>query len=179
MGWYLMALGSNRRSRSGSPYALIQSLTGQWPVCLSVPAPPHETVPAFARRREGTKGMRCSRIMTSVPLGPGQRRYANAVGLIASDLMPVDLLAQLKAIERAHGRRAGRRWGDRALDLDLIGWSGGVWTSRTLTIPHPAFRQRRFVLAPLVEIAARWRDPVSGLTARQLLARLDRKRPRA
>jgi 2-amino-4-hydroxy-6-hydroxymethyldihydropteridine diphosphokinase len=46
-------------------------------------------------------------------------------------------------------------------------------------IPHPAFRQRRFVLAPLVEIAPDWRDPVTHLTARQLLARLDRKRARA
>ena len=118
-------------------------------------------------------------IHTTTPLGPGKRRYANAVALIETDLDPPALLAHLKAIEHAHGRRPGRRWGDRPLDLDIIGWSGGIWASRTLSIPHPAFRQRRFVLAPLVEIAPGWRDPVTNLTARQLLARLDRRRPRA
>jgi 2-amino-4-hydroxy-6-hydroxymethyldihydropteridine diphosphokinase len=128
--------------------------------------------PAFA-------GAQCSRISETAPLGPGKRRYANAVALIETDLDPPALLAHLKSIERAHGRRPGRRWGDRPLDLDIIGWSGGIWASRFLSIPHPALRARRFVLAPLVEIAPDWRDPATNLTARQLLARLDRKRPRA
>ena len=126
-----------------------------------------------------TKARAASRIIDTPPLGPGKRRYANAVALIESDLLPPALLAHLKSIERAHGRRAGRRWGDRSLDLDIIGWSGGIWASRSLSIPHPAFRERRFVLDPLVEIAPDWRDPVTNLTVRQLRARLDRKRPRA
>jgi 2-amino-4-hydroxy-6-hydroxymethyldihydropteridine diphosphokinase len=151
--WYLIAIGSNRVSRFGSPQRLVIS----------------------AARGAGVS----SAIHTTAPLGPGKRRYANAVALVDSDLDPPALLARLKACERAHGRRAGRRWGDRVLDLDIIGWSGGIWASRGLSIPHPAFRERRFVLAPLVEIAPDWRDPVSGLTARHLLARLDRKRPRA
>ncbi len=128
--------------------------------------------PAFA-------GAQCSRIQTTAPLGTGTRSYANAVALIETDLGPPALLAHLKTIERARGRRPGRRWGDRPLDLDIIGWSGGIWASRTLSIPHPAFRTRRFVLVPLVEIAPDWRDPVTNLTARQLLARLDRRRPRS
>ncbi len=119
-----------------------------------------------------------SAVHTTPPLGPGNRRYANAVALIATELDPPALLGQLKSIERAHGRRPGRRWGNRPLDLDIIGWSGGCWSTRALCIPHVAFRQRRFVLAPLVEIAPDWRDPVTHLTARHLLARLDRKRPR-
>jgi 2-amino-4-hydroxy-6-hydroxymethyldihydropteridine diphosphokinase len=123
--------------------------------------------PAFAAAQ-------CSAIHTTPPLGPGKRHYANAVALFDTDLDPPALLAWLKAIERAHGRRAGRRWGDRPLDLDIIGWSGGIWASRTLSIPHPAFRQRRFVLAPLIEIAPGWRDPLTGLTARHLLARLNK-----
>ena len=118
-------------------------------------------------------------IHTTAPLGSGKRSYANAVALIETDLDPPALLTHLNSGERAHGRRPGRRWGDRPLDLDIIGWSGGIWGSRDLSIPHPAFRTRRFVLAPLVEIAADWRDPVTRLTVRQLLARLDRKRPRA
>ncbi len=87
------------------------------------------------------------------------------------------MLTRLKAIERAHGRRRGRRWGDRVLDLDIIGWSGGIWASKGLSIPHPAFRTRRFVLAPLVEIAPGWRDPVTGFSARQLMFRNARRRP--
>ena len=120
-----------------------------------------------------------SSIHTTAPLGSGLRRYANAVARIDTDLAPPALLALLKAIERAHGRRPGRRWGDRVLDLDIIGWSGGMWASPGLAVPHPAFQARSFVLAPLVEIAPDWRDPVTHLTARQLLARLDRRRPRA
>ena len=120
-----------------------------------------------------------SRVHVSRPIGPGTRRYANAVALFESDLAPPELLAELKRMECKAGRRPGRRWGDRPLDLDIITWSGGIWTSPGLTIPHPEFRKRRFVLAPLCEIAPDWRDPVTHLTVRQLLARLDQKRPRA
>jgi 2-amino-4-hydroxy-6-hydroxymethyldihydropteridine diphosphokinase len=125
------------------------------------------------------KAMRRSRIITSRPIGPGTRSYANAVVMIESKHAPDALLKKLKQIERAAGRRPSRRWGDRPLDLDVIAWSGGIWASPSLTIPHPEFRKRRFVLSPLCEIAPDWRDPVSHLTARQLLARLDQKRPRA
>ena len=120
-----------------------------------------------------------SRIIDSRPIGPSQRTYANAVGVMASKLKPPALLTKLKKIERKAGRRPGKRWGTRPLDLDIVGWSGGIWASPGLTIPHPEFRKRRFVLAPLCEIAPGWRDPVTHLTARQLLVRLDRKRPRA
>ena len=118
-------------------------------------------------------------IIDSRPIGPSQRTYANAVGILDSKHAPPVLLAKLKKIERKAGRRPGKRWGARPLDLDIISWSGGIWASPGLTIPHPEFRKRRFVLAPLCEIAPGWRDPVTHLTARQLLARLDRKRPRA
>lgn len=161
---YLIALGSNRRGKWGSPRNLIRQLCA--PAKAGVLA---VTTPAFA-------GVQGSNIHTTAPIGPGKRRYANAVALIETALDPFALLAVLKSIERAHGRRAGRRWGDRPLDLDIIGWSGGIWASPGLSIPHTAFRKRRFVLAPLVEVAPGWRDPVTGLTARQLLARLDKPR---
>jgi 2-amino-4-hydroxy-6-hydroxymethyldihydropteridine diphosphokinase len=151
---YLIALGSNKQYRSGNPRARLAGL---------------ELAGERAR----------SRIIETHPLGPGTRSYANAVALVESLLPPPAMLAQLKAIERAHGRRAGRRWGDRPLDLDIIGWSGGIWASPGLAIPHPAFRTRAFVLTPLCDIAPDWRDPVTHLTARHLRARLDRKRPRA
>jgi 2-amino-4-hydroxy-6-hydroxymethyldihydropteridine diphosphokinase len=135
-----------------------------------------------ARARVGAalpKAVQRSRIITSRPIGPGTRDYANAVVMIESKHRPDALLKKLKKIERAAGRRPGRRWGDRPLDLDIIAWSGGIWASPGVTIPHSEFRKRRFVLAPLCEIAPDWRDPLTHLTARQLLARLDQKRPRA
>jgi 2-amino-4-hydroxy-6-hydroxymethyldihydropteridine diphosphokinase len=156
---YLIGIGSNRCGRAGSP---------------------RETVAGFLNHRSPHWGevIAASDITGSAPLGPGKRIYANAVAAIETTLTPPELLAHLKSIERAHGRRGGRRWGDRVIDLDIIGWSGGIWSSPALTIPHPEFRKRRFVLGPLCEIAAGWRDPVTHLTAAHLLTRLDRRRPR-
>ena len=51
-------------------------------------------------------------------------------------------------MERAFGRRPGKRWGARVLDLDLLAWDGGHWSDRRLTIPHPALEQRAFMLFP-------------------------------
>jgi 2-amino-4-hydroxy-6-hydroxymethyldihydropteridine diphosphokinase len=87
------------------------------------------------------------------------------------------MLAWCKRLEREAGRRRGRRWGARVLDLDLLLWSGGRWRSPGLTVPHPAFRDRAFVLEPLARVAPGWRDPVSGRSVRQLAARLRRARP--
>lgn len=156
---YLIAIGSNRMGRAGRP---------------------REIVGAFLERIDPHWGeqVATSAIHASVPLGSGVRNYANAVAAIETTLAPRELLGHLKSIERAHGRRPGRRWGDRVIDLDIIAWGGGIWSSADLTIPHREFRKRRFVLAPLCEIAPDWRDPITGMTARQLLARLDRRLPR-
>lgn len=158
---YLIALGSNvRHHRHGSPERVLHA--------------------AFAALAEA-KGVRLeahSPIGRSVPLGPSRRRYANAAVVVRSKLAPDAMLAKLKRIEAAFGRRrAGRRWRARVLDLDIVLWSGGAWSSPDLTVPHPAFRSRAFVLAPAAAIAPRWRDPLTGLTVRHLLTRLTRPRP--
>ena len=89
-----------------------------------------------------------------------------------------DLLRLLKQVERDFGRRrGGQRWSARVLDLDLVLWSGGAWSSPGLTVPHIAYRDRDFVLAPALAVAADWRDPVSNLSIRHLKARLTRPRP--
>lgn len=149
---YLIALGSNRRGRHGGPRAEL---------CAALAA-------------IGAK--RVSPIITSAPLGPSNRAYANAVAMIESDEAPPELLARLKDIERAFGRRRGRRWGARVLDLDILAWSGGIWRSPGLIIPHVALRERDFVLRPLIGLAPGWRDPVTGLNALQLHTRLTRRR---
>ncbi len=118
-----------------------------------------------------------SPVLQTAPVGAAQRRFANAALVLESEYDPPALLAALKRMEREFGRRTFRRWGDRVLDLDIVLWSGGSWASRSLDIPHPLFRERSFVLGPATAIASGWRDPISGLTVRQLNARLTRPRP--
>jgi len=104
-------------------------------------------------------------------LGPAGRSFANAALVLTSNATPSQLLNDLKSIERAFGRRRIRRWGPRVLDLDILLWSAGRFQERRLTIPHPEFRNRLFVLQPLAQVAPGWIDPVSGLSVRQLLFR--------
>ncbi len=151
---YAIAIGSNRRGRHGSPE--------------------HEVAAAVARLRH----LRAvSPIVASAPLGPSSRRFANAVALIESRGDPARVLRKLKRIERKFGRRPGRRWGPRVIDLDIILWSGGAWASPGLIVPHPHFRERRFVLDPLASVTPDWRDPITGRTVRQLRALLTVRRP--
>ncbi|MEY4953872.1 MAG: 2-amino-4-hydroxy-6-hydroxymethyldihydropteridine diphosphokinase [Pseudomonadota bacterium] len=148
---YLVALGSNRRHhRYGSPEQLLAAALAELD-------------------KRGIKVKRAASPIRSAPLGPSLRRYANSAVVVKCKHEPDGLLAELKAIERAFGRRSGgQRWGSRVLDLDIVLWSGGAWSSPGLTVPHMAFRERRFVLGPAAEIAGDWRDPLTGLTLRQL-----------
>ena len=148
---YAIALGSNRRGRHGAPAA---------------------TVRAAAAAIGAT---RLSKVRSTPALGPAGRGFANAVALVESELDPPALLDELKRVERDFGRRGGRRWGPRILDLDIVLWSEGAWEGGGLVVPHPQFRRRRFVLEPLAEIAPTWRDPITGATVRQLLHRLRRR----
>ena len=157
---YLIALGSNvRHPRHGQPRDVLRA--------------------ALERlEAEGLQVLAAARPFLTDPIGPSIRRYANSAAVVDSALGPPDLLALLKRIEREFGRRSGgRRWRARVLDLDIVLWSGGAWAGPDLIVPHPLFRQRAFVLGPAAAIAPGWRDPVSGLTVRQLHARLTGPRP--
>ena len=155
---YAIAIGSNRpHGRHGAPAGVVAS--------------------AIATLDERFTLFDASPLILNPATGGAGREFANAVALIESDLEPRPLLAALKSIERRFGRRPGRRWGPRVLDLDIVAWSGGKVASRTLTIPHPRLTQRSFVLAPLAAIAPDWRI-VGALTARHLAARLARAVPR-
>ena len=116
-----------------------------------------------------------SPILLNPAQGGAGRDFANAVVLVESALDPNDLLTALKTIERDFGRRPGRRWGARVLDLDILVWSGGRVSSHRLTIPHPRLAARAFAIGPLATIAPDWRL-IGSLTARHLASRLARRR---
>jgi 2-amino-4-hydroxy-6-hydroxymethyldihydropteridine diphosphokinase len=118
-----------------------------------------------------------SKVISTNPIGPSARRFANAAVLLETELDPPSLLVALQRTEGEFGRRRWRRWGDRVLDLDIVLWTEGMVETPMLAIPHPAYSERSFVLAPAGTIAPGWRDPLTGLTLRQAKARLTRKRP--
>lgn len=151
---YALGLGSNRWSRWGDPRRTLD---------VAVAALGAEDVEVVAR----------SPTLATPAMGGAGRRFANAVVLAETALSPPELLAVLQDIERGFGRRPGRRWGPRVLDLDILLWSGGL--HREPEVPHPGLTSRAFVLAPLARLAPDWRDSRSGLTVRQLLARLGRR----
>ena len=86
-----------------------------------------------------------------------------------TELEPAALLAVIQDIEHQLGRRERFRWGPREIDIDLIFYGDLVLETPELTIPHPAFRDRDFVLRPLVDLNPNLIDPVSSQTTKQLL----------
>ncbi len=157
---YLVALGSNQRHPDfGRPRDVLKEAID----CMS------PMVGAVLAR---------SAIITSAPVGPSQRQYANGAVIVSSKWKPDEMLEALQVMEGVFGRRRmGQRWRSRTLDLDIVLWSGGIVDQPDLKIPHPLFRERDFVLGPAAAIAPDWRDPVTGLTLKQLHARLTRPRP--
>lgn len=103
-----------------------------------------------------------------------QRRFLNAAALLETEITALDLLHRLLAIEKLMGRDRSTTVakGPRVVDLDLILFGDLILQTPELTLPHPAMRERRFVLEPLAEIAPAMVDPVSGHSIAKLLAEL-------
>lgn len=128
---------------------------------------------AFATARLGAvlTDLRQSSLHDTAPVGVGlQPRFLNAALVGRTTLSARALLDRLLAIEREAGRERPFPGAARTLDLDLILYGDAVIDEPGLQVPHPRFRARPFVLAPLAEIAADWVDPVTGLTVGQLRA---------
>ena len=152
---YAIAIGSNRpHGRYGRPPQVVEA--------------------AIARLDQVFGLFDSSPIVLNPAIGGSGRDFANAVALVESRLEPPEMLRQIKALERDFGRRPGKHWAARVLDLDIALWSGGTFRSRSLIIPHSGLEQRPFVLQPLAAIAPGWRVR-GGLTARHLAFRLARR----
>jgi len=124
-----------------------------------------------------------SRLYVSRAVGLGSAPdFLNAVVAIDTSLPPAMLLRLFKDLERQAGRRFHRAFGPRPLDLDIIDYRGRVLgrphrrrLRGSLILPHPEAANRRFVLEPLAEIAPHWRNPRTGQSIGQRLARLPRE----
>jgi len=106
---------------------------------------------------------------TPVDVPGAQSMFLNAAATGESALSARAVLDALQAVEQQFGRERPYVGAPRTLDLDLILYGDSVINESGLTVPHPRFRERRFVLEPLAEIAADWVDPVTGKTIRELL----------
>ena len=113
-----------------------------------------------------------SEVIETDPEGQGleaQPLYLNAVIVGRTPLTPRALLDELLDIERSFGRERPYAGAPRTLDLDLVLLGDEIVDEPDLQVPHPRFRERFFVLGPLAQLAPDARDPVTGLSATELL----------
>lgn len=128
---------------------------------------------AVARLQAALTNLKVSRYRDTVPVGVSgpQPLYLNAAAVGGTTIAADALMGLLLEIEAERGRARPRLNAPRTLDLDLILYGDEV-IDGPVTVPHPRFRERRFVLGPLAEIAPAMRDPVGGKTIAELLAAL-------
>jgi 2-amino-4-hydroxy-6-hydroxymethyldihydropteridine diphosphokinase len=143
------------------------------------PSPVERTLVWALRRLEASLGpLRVASLYRTAPVSPiPQPDFLNTAVLARAALPPEEVLALGKALEREAGRRPGVRFGPRPLDVDVLLYGDLRTDGPELTVPHPRMRERRFVLAPLAEIAPDLRLPPDGARVADLLARLGDRDP--
>lgn len=159
MSTCLIGLGSNLGDRASLLEAAVQNIAAQGNISV----------------------LAKSRIFRSAPIGgpAGQSEFFNSAIKIETALAPLDLLDCLQNIELGLGRNRQQRWDARPIDLDLLLYDNLlqgdplpgdqlIMQTATLVLPHPRMAFRRFVLAPLVEIAAEMVHPCTGWTIQRL-----------
>jgi 2-amino-4-hydroxy-6-hydroxymethyldihydropteridine diphosphokinase len=132
---------------------------------------------AVSRLAEFLSDLRVSRFYTTVPVGaPGpQSLFLNAAAVGEGSLAPREILERLLAIEQERHRVRPYPNAARTLDLDLILYGEMTLDEPGLVVPHPRFRERRFVLEPLAEIAPDMTDPATHLSIAELFDRCRQK----
>ena len=98
-----------------------------------------------------------------------QRRFLNLVVEAETELFPMQLLTRTARVERELGRVRTVENGPRTIDIDILLYGKAVVRSGRLEIPHPRMAERRFVLAPLADLAPELRHPATGRTVREML----------
>ncbi len=143
---------------------------------------PGEIEAALRQALEQLRGSLGDLRVASLYRGPAvsaqpQPAFLNTAALGSTALDPEAVLAIAKALEMAAGRRPGPRFGPRPLDIDLLLYGDRRSAAPELTLPHPRLAERRFVLAPLAEIAPDLTIPGLGASAAELLRRLPAAAP--
>jgi 2-amino-4-hydroxy-6-hydroxymethyldihydropteridine diphosphokinase len=129
-------------------------------------------VPRWLEECGAARPTRMSSLYETVPVGcPPMDPFINAVVEIETLLRPLDLLERLRLLEKTMGR-TGRREEPRELDIDIVTYGASIIRSDALTVPHPRFRDRAFVLVPLREISPGFVCPETGLSVDDMIASL-------
>ncbi len=125
---YILNLGSNKGPRFRSILSAIRRLTDFGKVAA------------------------ISRLYLTEPIGPSWSWFLNVSLIFETHLLPLELLKVIKEIEIALGRTPSYRWGPREIDIDIILWDRGSFSSVELVIPHKSYKERAFVLVSLMDL---------------------------
>jgi len=99
-----------------------------------------------------------------------QPDFYNQVVEIRSSINPEELLNKILALEKRLGRIRKEKWGTREIDIDILFVGDQTIATTTLNVPHPEIQNRKFVLAPLAEIASEFIHPTTRKTIKEMLA---------
>ena len=120
-----------------------------------------------------TRVIEVSPFYRTEPVGKkDQGWFVNAVAVLETSRSPRELLEFIQAIERGMGRERKEKWGPRVIDLDILFYDDQVVREEGLLIPHPRLQERKFVLAPLNDIAPDLRHPLLNKSTAEILSEL-------